>query len=160
MTDVKDCAVSYLSWVSFALCSHTSFCSFPLAQMFPEQESTTFCSRKSVISSRAMISTGSLQSLKYSVFPQETWASGVGFWELEAGLCLPCLEAGLSLGWGLGAVGYQPPALPSTAPWGSQRKASGASEGCKLLFKCYVQSHIHVWVIQDSEPLRQNWCGK
>lgn len=47
----KDYVVLYLSWFSFALCSHTSFCSFPLAQMFPKQESTIFCSKKSYITS-------------------------------------------------------------------------------------------------------------
>lgn len=67
---------------------------------------------------------------------------GVGFRELRARLCLPCQEAGLPLGWGAGAAVYRPLVPPSTAPWGSQRKAS--SEGCKPLFKCYAQSHIYV----------------
>lgn len=69
-------------------------------------------------------------------------------------------RAQLSLPWPEGGLPSVPRPPPALSPWESLRKAAWASEGCKLLFKYYEQSHIYVWFIRDSEPLRQNWCGK
>lgn len=95
-------------------------------------------------SSSDIISKGSLQWLKCLEFPQRTLSAfSVGFWDLRVWLCLPLLEEC--------CPAYR---LPAQLPR-SLRKAAWTSQGCKLLCKCYSQSQIHVWFIQDSEPLRR-----